>query len=173
MRASSYCKMLGRSWTREIRPTPIAPTLMRLLGAYCPNTDGGTIAGNPAIAAVAPAVRRKVLREIASRRLLMAFPPIEIQETRGRRAESCLDLQHIRILLCANHQFRREQTLFLILRDMRSIDDVGHEFRSERQRHVVAIDVLRLFFVDEEQVISTFASGDIDVLSKLDVAFGA
>jgi hypothetical protein len=30
-----------------MRPVPIAPTLIRLLGAFAPNTDAGTIAGNP------------------------------------------------------------------------------------------------------------------------------
>ena len=34
-----------------MRPTPIAPTLMRLLGAVAPNTLDGTIAGKP-IAAI-------------------------------------------------------------------------------------------------------------------------
>ena len=38
----------GRSWPREMRPVPIAPTLMRLLGAVAPKTDAGTIAGKPA-----------------------------------------------------------------------------------------------------------------------------
>ena len=31
-----------------MRPVPIAPILMRLLGAFGPNTDAGTIVGNPA-----------------------------------------------------------------------------------------------------------------------------
>ena len=32
IRAVSYFQMPGRSWPREMRPLPIAPTLMRLLG---------------------------------------------------------------------------------------------------------------------------------------------
>jgi len=32
---------------REIRPLPIAPMLMRLLGAFLPNTVFGTMEGNP------------------------------------------------------------------------------------------------------------------------------
>ena len=50
--ALSYCMIEGMSWTREMRPTPIAPTLMRLLGAYCPKTEEGRIVGTP-IAALA------------------------------------------------------------------------------------------------------------------------
>ena len=41
MRAWSNCRMPGMSWPREMRPTPMAPTLMRLLGAYWPKTVGG------------------------------------------------------------------------------------------------------------------------------------
>ncbi len=47
MRAPSCFQMPGMSWPREIRPTPIAPTLMRLLGAAAPSTDAGTIDGKP------------------------------------------------------------------------------------------------------------------------------
>ncbi len=48
MRAVSCFQIPGRSCPREIRPVPMAPTLMRLLGDAAPNTDEGTIAGNPA-----------------------------------------------------------------------------------------------------------------------------
>ena len=47
IRAVSNFQMPGRSCAREIRPLPIAPTLMRLEGAAAPRTDEGTIAGNP------------------------------------------------------------------------------------------------------------------------------
>src|SRR4029078_8345408 len=40
--------MPGRSCTREIRPVPIAPILIWLLGAFAPSTDAGTIDGKPA-----------------------------------------------------------------------------------------------------------------------------
>src|ERR1039457_5126003 len=58
IRALSYFQMFGRSWIREMRPFPMAPTLMRLLGAVCPNTEDGTMAGKPAtkeLEATAPA----------------------------------------------------------------------------------------------------------------------
>jgi len=55
------------SCPREIRPTPIAPTLIRLLGDVLPKTVAGTIAGNPAATVVAaaalPAVARKDRRD--------------------------------------------------------------------------------------------------------------
>ena len=47
IRALSYFQMPGRSCTREMRPVPIAPTLMRLLGELAPSTDAGTIDGKP------------------------------------------------------------------------------------------------------------------------------
>jgi hypothetical protein len=37
--------------------------LMRLLGAYCPNTEAGTIAGNPIAAAAPSPVFKKLRRE--------------------------------------------------------------------------------------------------------------
>jgi hypothetical protein len=43
------------SCPREMRPTPIAPMLIRLLGAAFPKTDAGTIAGKPAAIDVAAA----------------------------------------------------------------------------------------------------------------------
>ena len=47
MRAESCFQMPGRSWPLEMRPVPIAPTLMRLLGYVAPKTVDGTIDGNP------------------------------------------------------------------------------------------------------------------------------
>jgi hypothetical protein len=35
------------SWPREIRPVPIAPTVIRLLGAFLPKTVEGTMDGKP------------------------------------------------------------------------------------------------------------------------------
>jgi hypothetical protein len=55
--------MAGRSWVREMRPTPMAPMLMRLLGAFWPNTVDGTIAGKPATAAAPRLVFRIDRRE--------------------------------------------------------------------------------------------------------------
>src|SRR5690606_13845197 len=39
--------MPGMSWTREMRPVPIAPTMIWLPGALPPRTLAGTIVGNP------------------------------------------------------------------------------------------------------------------------------
>src|ERR1700760_2936472 len=63
IRALSYCRMPGMSCPREMRPTPIAPTLMRLLGAYWPNTLAGTIAGKLATAAAPNPVFRNLRRD--------------------------------------------------------------------------------------------------------------
>ena len=40
IRAWSYFQMPGMSWVREMRPVPIAPTLIRLLGAVAPEDRG-------------------------------------------------------------------------------------------------------------------------------------
>ena len=38
------------SWSREIRPVPMAPMFSRLLGAFFPITLAGTMVGNPMVA---------------------------------------------------------------------------------------------------------------------------
>jgi hypothetical protein len=73
MRASSYCHSPGRFCTREMRPTPIAPMLMRVLGAICPSTLDGTIVGKPAAAATPAAVFTKLRREIRFVLIFIAF----------------------------------------------------------------------------------------------------
>ena len=59
IRAVSNLRMPGMSCPREMRPTPMAPTLMRLPGEVAPKTDAGTMAGKPvatdAAAAALPA----------------------------------------------------------------------------------------------------------------------
>src|SRR5262245_44293016 len=77
----SCCQMPGRSWPREMRPVPIAPTLIRLLGDVAPNTEAGTMAGKPAATDEAiiplPAVAR-------NRRRLILFGMIPRVYTRRR-----------------------------------------------------------------------------------------
>ena len=51
------------SCPREMRPTPMAPTLMRLLGAYWPNTLDGTMVGNASAAAAPAPVFRNARRD--------------------------------------------------------------------------------------------------------------
>ena len=64
------------SCTREMRPTPMAPTLICLLGAYWPKTDDGTMVGKPATAAAPAAVFRNLRLEIPLlARLVMASAP--------------------------------------------------------------------------------------------------
>jgi hypothetical protein len=48
-----------------MRPTPIAPMLMRLLGAFCPKTLEGTMAGNPTLATAPADIFRKLLRDVS------------------------------------------------------------------------------------------------------------
>jgi hypothetical protein len=62
-----------------MRPTPIAPIVIWLLGADFPNTDAGTMAGNPATTDVAakalPADERNERRECLCRDVC-AIPPL-------------------------------------------------------------------------------------------------
>ena len=48
------------SWSREIRPTPMAPILILLLGAFLPITEAGTIVGKPVTAMVVAALAFKL-----------------------------------------------------------------------------------------------------------------
>jgi hypothetical protein len=76
--------------------------------------------------------------------------------------------------LCLQHELRREQRLFLVLRDFRALGHVGHELRAEGQRDLAAIDVARLLLVDDVEVVSTLeARRDVRVLAQLDVSVGA
>src|ERR1035441_10889336 len=101
-----------------MRPTPMAPTLMRLLGAICPKTDEGRIVGKPATAATPTDVFRKLRRET----LPIVFIPSPLN-TRVRCA-----------LLCPDDQLRREQALGLILRHVRPVHNIGDERRVGEER---------------------------------------
>src|ERR1017187_2634093 len=158
MRASSYCQMPGRSWPREMRPTPMAPTLMRLLGAICPKTEDGRMVGKPTAAVAAAAVLRKLRRETALLRCMVS--PLNA----GVRCS----------LLGADDELRGEQALCLVLGCVRAVDDVGDELRAEREGQVIAVDVAGLFGVHEVEVIAAlvFGVGDVGVLADFDVAVG-
>src|ERR1039458_26690 len=128
--------MAGRSCTREMRPTPIAPMLIRLLGAVCPNTLDGTMAGNPVMAAAPSPVFRIDRRE---RSFSFAI-----------KSRSSGFLQNSRNLLRFENQFGGQQRLLLVLRHMRAVHNIAHELRAERQLHVAAIHVRGLLLVDQE-----------------------
>jgi hypothetical protein len=77
IRAESYFQTPGMSCPREMRPVPMAPTLIRLLGAVAPKTEAGTIEGKPrTVVAPTPwaAMPRAFRREISVRRFsVMGF----------------------------------------------------------------------------------------------------
>src|SRR5579863_181707 len=129
--------MPGMSCPREMRPTPMAPTLMRLLGAYCPNTEAGTMAGKPR-AAAAP---RPVFR--TERRVTFIFIEVFILPSL-----LILESDELRVLLRLDHEFRRQQALFLVLGYVGTIHDVCHKLRAERELHAVAVDIARLLAVN-------------------------
>jgi len=72
-------------------------------------------------------------------------------------------------LLRPDHHFRRKQALGLVLRGVRPVYDIGDELRPEWQCQVVAIDISRFLRVNHEQMVATFAAGDIGILSKFHV----
>src|SRR5262245_59101304 len=105
IRAVSYFQTPGMSWPREMRPVPIAPTLIFLLGAAAPKTEAGTIEGKPeARTDVAPrpwaAIVRAFRREISVRRFsVMGFlrdgrlgqtPASGVFATKYVRAQACV-----------------------------------------------------------------------------------
>ncbi len=56
------CSTPGMSCPREMRPTPMAPIVMRFEGAVAPKTELGTMAGNPAAMAPETEVLRNARR---------------------------------------------------------------------------------------------------------------
>jgi len=80
--------------------------------------------------------------------------------------------QHLGVLLRFQHEFRSEQSLLLVLRNVRPVHDVGDELRPKGQHHLVTIDIPDLLLVDDKQVIATRLSGDVDVLAQLHITFG-
>jgi hypothetical protein len=79
----------------------------------------------------------------------------------------------VRALLRFQHQLRRQEAVRLRHRRLRPVDDVVHELLTVRERHVAAIDVLRLLLIDQEQVVGPGAAAEVDVLPDLDEALGA
>jgi len=98
---------------------------------------------------------------------------MEIQETCSRIPHSRFDLQHMRIFLCADHQFRSQQALGLVLRGVRPIYHVGDKLRPERQRQIVAVDVPGFILIDNKEIVALLAYGNIRVFAEFDIALSA
>src|SRR5205814_3909652 len=92
-----------------------------------------------------------------------------------RLTRSFLILQsyEFRIVLRSDHEFGGEEALLRVLREVGAVDDVGHKLRAEWQRHIVAVDVARLFAIDDEQVIALLLDGDVGIFARFDVAVGS
>ena len=74
------------------------------------------------------------------------------------------------LVLRLDHQLRGEQALSLILRYMRTIDDVSDKLRAEGQIQVVAVDITCLLSIDNKEVVSRLLNRNIGIFSELDVA---
>src|ERR1700723_373388 len=74
------------------------------------------------------------------------------------------------LVLRLDHQLRDEQTKRLILRYMRTVDNVSDKLRAEGQVHVVAVDITSLLPIDNKEVVSRLLNRNIGIFSELDVA---
>jgi len=134
----------------EMRPTPMAPTLMRLLGANWPRTEEGDHRESGGCRCAEAG-----LQEITARDFFLALVLLH------RPLRLSFELHDFRVFLRFDDQLCGEQTLFLVLRDVRAVDDVGDELRAEGQRHVVAVDVASLFLIDDEEIVALLADSDV------------
>src|SRR3979409_676503 len=80
-----------------------------------------------------------------------------------------LQMGDLRVLLRPDRQLRRQKALSLVLRGVRTVYNVGHELRPERQRQVATVDVTSFLLVNDEQVVTGLLDRNIDVLAQLDV----
>src|SRR6202022_3918472 len=62
---------------------------------------------------------------------------------------------------------RGQQALSLVLRYVRAVDDIPDELQPEWQCQIAAIDVTRLFLINDEEVFSLALDPNIDVLAQL------
>src|SRR5277367_1457700 len=76
------------------------------------------------------------------------------------------------VLLCLDDQLCGQQALSLILRNVRTVDNIGDELRSEGQRQIVAVDVTRFLLVYEEEVVAGLFHCHIGVLADFDISLG-
>lgn len=82
-------------------------------------------------------------------------------------------MHSLRVHLRLDHKLCRQQTLRLILSDVRSIRNIGDELRPKRQHHIVAIDVSLLALIYYEQIVAALTHAYVGVFAHLDIAFHA
>src|SRR5215207_148040 len=82
-------------------------------------------------------------------------------------------LQHLRLILRADRELRREEAMLLRHRRLGAVDHVVHELPSIRRLDPLAVDVIRPLLVADEEVVATGPASDVDVLAQLDEAVGA
>src|SRR5687768_14624449 len=63
--------------------------------------------------------------------------------------------------------------MFLRHRRLRSVENILNQRGSIRQFNFAAFDIPHVLLVDKEQVITSFASDNVDVLSQLHITVGA
>jgi hypothetical protein len=63
---------------------------------------------------------------------------------------SGLKLHKLRVPLRRNDKLGSQQTLLLILRNMRPVHDIGNKLRAKRKIDIVAVDIPHLLLIDDE-----------------------
>src|SRR5207248_7143676 len=104
-----------------------------------------------------------------------AAPPAisELRSLRRVNIEFLLWLQYPRVLLPLENQFCGQQGGGLILGYLRAVHNVFNELRPERQRQILAVNVAGRLAVDNQQVIPTWRTGNVDTLPQFDIPLGS
>ena len=74
-----------------------------------------------------------------------------------------------RVPLRLDAQLRGEQTLRLVLRNVRPIHNIRNELRPERQREIATVDIPRFLLVNNEQIVALLRHRNIRILAQLDI----
>src|ERR1700733_5791822 len=85
-----YFQTPGMSWPREMRPTPMAPMLMRFDGASWPKTEEGTRVGKTMTAAAPRPVFKNVLRVCVVVAILARSSGPVLRQQESKPARGCL-----------------------------------------------------------------------------------
>ncbi len=102
--------------------------------------------------------------------------PLADTEADHRHTEPCAHAFRVHARghrLGLQRQLGGEEAVLLAHRGLGPVQHVVDQPRAVGQRLGAAVDVLRAFAIDEEEVVAAGPAGDVDVLAQLDVALGA
>ena len=175
IRACANFQTPGMSWPREIRPTPIAPMLIWLLGACAPSTEAGTMVGKPAAGPMRRRgpFRRRPGKPAATSCHCVSCPTRPPCLGGPRPARFAVSVRRWACCWASSTScVARKQCACDIAVSVRSRTSLT-SCAPVAQLHLAGVDVPRFLLIGEEQVTAARASGDVDVLADLDEAVGA